>query len=137
MQIKNLNHASLRTQNMEGMIDFYTRVLGFAPAFQKYTDQGAIRLALLHIARGVFLELSLGEAGKDFERFHNHLCFEVESIHQTYQEITALGLPVESPVKQATTGMLFFYTSDPDGNRVELAELVEGSLPAIAGKEFV
>ena len=53
-----------------------------------------------------------------------------EELRQAYQELKAMGVPIESTAEHNVTRSVYFH--DPDGNRVELyCDMVENGFEAM------
>jgi len=126
MLIERLDHLVLTVKDIARTTEFYQRVLGFkVEVFQQN------RTALTFGRQKINLHL----AGREFEPKaavpepgSADLCFITGTpISQVVDELLALQVPViEGPVQRtgATSKLLSVYIRDPDGNLLEIANLL-------------
>ncbi|MCL2434218.1 MAG: VOC family protein, partial [Clostridia bacterium] len=79
-----------------------------------------------------FIELfPAGERGgapdKAAQASYQHLCLGVEDIYAAVEEIRARGCPIDVEPKQGMDGNIQAWITDPDGNRIELMQMMPGS----------
>jgi lactoylglutathione lyase len=138
-----IGHVALRTRDLEKTAAFYRDVLGFPEAFRMYDEAGNLSNIHLFVGAadtGQFLELF---PGGTVEREITadtigpaHLCFEVEDAAQTQEEIRARGAPIDKEAARGVSRCINFWTRDPDGVRLEFAQLPSDSLQAKAAQRF-
>ena len=58
---------------------------------------------------------------------YQHLCIEVEDIQAAWDAVTGNGLVPETEIRLGQDGAYQFWMVDPDGNRLELMEYIDGS----------
>lgn len=138
---KRIGHIALRAKDIETTAAFYRDILGMKEAFRMYSGAGgALSTVYLCLAEGQFIEIFPGgvEAQKteDTAAGYCHLCIEVENIEQTFKELRAKGLPIDTEIKTGYSKCLQFWTHDPDGSRIEFMELPPESLQAQAIKRL-
>lgn len=116
-----LRHLGVYTNDVDGMVDFYTQVLGMV-----VTDDGPLplpgepRIVFLSAHADEHHELALVDGGGESRGALQQLSFEVESIsdlRDVAKSLEAQGhqiFPVDHCVSYS------IYTPDPDGNLVEL-----------------
>lgn len=92
------------------------------------TDFSAV---YVRIAPGQFLELigNFPEGEKSKTGF-GHLCLHVEDIYVAHQELTDKGL-TPTAVEMGAAKCLKFYLDDPEGNTLEIMQLLPDSLQTI------
>ena len=127
MRIDRLDHLVLTVRDLRATIDFYTRVLGM----EEVTFAGA-RKALAFGRQ----KLNLHVAGAEFQPHARtpvpgsaDLCFITDTpLDDAMAHVRACGVPIEEgplPKTGATSALRSFYVRDPDGNLVEISNLVQ------------
>ncbi len=135
--IRKLGHLCLVTDNLPRLLDFYTRQLGFSIKFPFINSDGEIFGYYLECGDTTFIEIfdrvlrhkqwncgleQLQDAGRV-----NHFCFEVTGLHDLRAALESKGLTL-SPIRTGMDRSLQTWTSDPDGNPIELMEFTSQSL---------
>jgi lactoylglutathione lyase len=124
-------HASIRTSNMDGSIDFYTRLFGLALVSRREIPQNNAEIAFLRDpqAKGATLELTFYRRQKKFmqadyeNRVFDHLAFEVKDMNQTIEAMLNAKVTItDKPFKLSPAGPLIAFVEDPDGTLIELIE---------------
>ena len=64
----------------------------------------------------------------------NHFCLGVDDLDAVLAQLDAAGIPLFMPKKMGADGNLQAWIEDPDGNRIELMQMMPGcmQLEAIA-----
>ena len=126
------NHVALRVRNVERSLRFYEDVLDMREAFRVNKPDGSLALMYVQFGADQFVELfEGGDEGHQPEPAPRgsgflHLCLTVEDLRATLAELRAKGLEVGEP-RTGTSGATVYFIEDPDGNKIELAELNEDS----------
>ena len=144
--ITDLGHTALRVRDLDRALAFYAR-LGLREAFRLHDDDGSLLLVYVHVGGDRFLELfpagasrgdvSRGEARDESsedapqrdtsEGSFMHLCLLCDDLVPLVERLRADGVAIE---REVTTGLdhnLQAWIRDPDGNAIELMQLVEAS----------
>ncbi|MGH2369658.1 MAG: VOC family protein, partial [Chloroflexota bacterium] len=117
-----------RVQDVNRSLAFYEGVLGFREAFRVYHPDG--RLGLIYVQFGADQFVELFEGG-DGERQPDpspdgsgylHFCITVEDLDAALATLRRKGLAIGKP-RTGTSGARIYFIEDPDGNKIELAEL--------------
>lgn len=121
------NHIALRVKNIDAMLDFYCQKLGFTEAFRINNDDGSLRIVYVHISDGQYLELCLnGSNPREFDDQTDlgvrHICFTVEDIQKTYEELTLKDVVFDSEILNMRDRNLAAYLFDPEGNKIEIVQ---------------
>jgi len=127
MRIDRLDHLVLTVRDLRATIDFYTRVLGM----EEVTFAGA-RKALAFGRQ----KLNLHVAGAEFQPHARtpvpgsaDLCLITDTpLDDAMAHVRACGVAIEEgplPKTGATSALRSFYVRDPDGNLVEISNLVQ------------
>lgn len=135
--IRQLAHVCFFTDQVEAMIDFYTRQLGLSIKFTMKTKEDETFGYYFECGQSTFIELfdqTLavkewgGEVGKLANRAHyQHLCFEVTDLGNFRQRLLASGLAV-TEITEGKDYSRQAWIKDPDGNAIELMEYTQRSL---------
>ncbi|WP_165452617.1 VOC family protein [Paenibacillus thalictri] len=134
--ITGITHYGAKVKDLDRTIQFYRDILEFEEAFRLYDDEGALRIVYFHIGRNHFVEFFPGGI-EDYEYIPtgagtNHLCYEVDDAYAAAERIKAKGYPLHKDVEKGRSGCLQFWLLDPEGNRIELMQLLPDSMQAKA-----
>lgn len=133
--ITGLGHAAFGCSDLEATLDFYCRGLGLREAFRLYNDRGETWIVYLQVAPQAFLEFfpggRLGERAA--HQAYRHLCLLVDDIDATLAQLAQRGILPERPARQGQDGNWQAWLTDPDGNRLELMQVLPNSPQAQAG----
>lgn len=126
--ITGLGHAAIRVKDMEKSLDFYTKALGFKKVFEFANPKdGSPWIVYLNVAKGQFVELFYGGTEENPWRptlmGFDHLCFAVDDIHASSQQVKDAGYELTSEPKMGVDYNWQSWTMDPNGIRVELMQL--------------
>lgn len=137
-----VHHIALRVNNLELMKAFYCQKLGFTEAFSILNDDGSVRIVYVHIADNQYLELCAnGTTRPEFDDTSSvgfrHICFEVEDIQRTYDELTKQGVHCDSEILNMRDHNQAFYVFDPEHNKIEIVEIGPHSPQAAFRKRMV
>jgi len=133
--IKGIGHLAFRVSDLEKSLNFYCNVLGLKEAFRLYNDAGELWIVYLKINNDNFIELFpyKGEIESNYERSsYQHLCLLVDDINETLRELSERGLDIKGTPNQGKDGNYQYWITDPDGNRIELMQIMPNSLQAKA-----
>lgn len=152
--INGVHHVSLATADLDAFLGFYRDLLGLplnsegliepAPgfedlyaAFESVTALPGTRARVAQLGAGnlqieVFQYLDPlprpGEARPPCDVGIRHIAFDVTDIEAEYARLKAAGVPSLSvPQTMGPFGLRSVYLRDPDGNIVELQEVLPGS----------
>lgn len=136
--IRQLAHICFFTDQLDQMIDFYTKQLGLEVKFILYNKEEKPFGYYFACGQSTFLEvfdqtLAVQEWGGTIENLtgkrghYQHLCFEVVDLENFRAELLAKGIQVT----ETTIGLEHSkqaWIKDPDGNAIELMEYTTNSL---------
>ena len=130
--ITGIGHTAFRVRDLEKSLHFYCDLLGMKQAFDIDRD-GKPWIKYIHLGGEQFLELfPEPETAEDFsgnKGSYRHMQLEVDNLEQTISEMEARGLPrTGNPPRQGRDGNWQYWLTDPDGNRLELMQIMPGSL---------
>lgn len=131
--ITGIGHIAFRVSNLEDSLKFYCGFLGFKEAFRLYNDKGELWIVYLKISKNNFIELFpyQGEIEKGYEKkSYQHLCLLVDDINKTLEELASRGLSIDGKPNKGKDGNFQYWITDPDGNRIELMQIMPDSLQA-------
>ena len=126
------NHVALRVRDVAKSLAFYEGVLGLREAFRVNKEDGSLALMYLQFGPDQFVELfEGGDEGHQPEPAPRgsgflHFCVTVEDLRATLQALREKGMEIGEP-RTGTSGATVYFIEDPDGNKIELAELNEQS----------
>ena len=127
MKINALHHVAIICSNYEASKAFYTKILGFKIKQEVYrTERQSYKLDLM-IGEHYLIELfSFPNPPTRPSRPEacglRHIAFEVDSIEEVFEELTAKNIAVEPIRIDEFTGKKFTFIADPDGLPIEFYE---------------
>ncbi|WP_018930568.1 VOC family protein [Gracilibacillus lacisalsi] len=125
--IKGISHTAFTVQNMERSLAFYCDQLGFEKLFELHNQDNEPWIIYLKVCEGQFIELFYGgkkQTTIDGETIgYNHLCLEVDDIHEIAAHLKEKGLTLDIEPQQGLDLNYQCWVKDPDGNRVEFMQL--------------
>lgn len=122
------NHVALRVRDVRRSLAFYERTLGFREAFRVHHPDGRLGLIYVQFGADQFIELfEGGDGGRQPDPAPDgagylHFCLTVEDLDASLETLRARGIPA-GPSRTGTSGARICFIEDPDGNKIELAEL--------------
>jgi len=143
--LKQTRHVGIVVKDMEKMVAFYRDFLGLATAIDfcakgrfiesvQALDGVDLRMVKLTLPDGSMIEL-LNDRGHPLDELPVrrlcdpgivHVAFTVDDVDKTYQEFTARGLAtLSAPVTDPGGTARLFFARDPEGNLMELVEMLE------------
>jgi lactoylglutathione lyase len=113
---------------VEKTLEFYAQ-LGIGESFRLHKEDGSLMLVYLHIAGDRFIELFPNGPEPDADRTQSfrHICLAVDDLAAMVENLQGQGITIERPLKQGLDSNLQAWIRDPDGNPIELMQLVEES----------
>jgi lactoylglutathione lyase len=137
--ITGIGHVAFRITDLDRALAFYCGVLGFREAFRLDRDgEPSPWIVYLHVAPGQFIELFPGGQGEVAPRGrragYNHYCLVVDDIRATLRELASRGLAITGEPVLGMDRNWQYWIQDPDGNAIELMEVVVESPQAAADR---
>lgn len=125
-------HIALRIKNIDKMLKFYQDGFGFKEAFQIKNEDGSLRIIYLHISEKQYLELCLGgDSRPEFDDQKNlgfrHICFIVENLKKTKEEMEERGVVFDSEILKLRDNNYTAYLFDPEKNKIEIMQIQSDS----------
>lgn len=145
--IRGIHHIALNTPNLSRMLEFYRDTLGFAVAYQmEWSNNDVVdsavdlrdstgRVVMLR-AGNVYLELfeytappaRTAEPLRPCDHGYTHFCLDVTDIESEWQRLSASGMTYSRrPVDFGDVKAI--YGKDPDGNVIEIQEIMNHNHP--------
>lgn len=126
--ITDVGHAAFAAHDLQRSLDFYA-LLGIRETFRLHRADGSLMLIYLHVAGDRFIELfpnGPDPAARQPGSFM-HLCLLTDDIHDMVERLRAAGVAIQHEVKRGLDHNFQAWIADPDGNPIELMQLVEDS----------
>ncbi len=130
--ITGIGHTAFRVRDLQKSLHFYCDLLGLKHAFDLDRD-GKPWITFIYVGNGQFLELFPTQNPSDEfygnEGSYRHQQMIVDDMEKTIAELEARGLPrSENPPKLGRDGNVQYWLTDPDGNRIELMQMMPGCM---------
>ena len=125
------NHVAFRVRDFEASIAWYAKAFGATEAFRANKDDGSPQLVYLELAQGQFIEL-FPDGKNPIEQpkdpiGYGHFCVTVADLEAALAHLKSLGVEPTMTPRTGRAGQKLTFIADPDGNRIELMEIPEGS----------
>ncbi|MGI6173126.1 MAG: VOC family protein [Christensenellales bacterium] len=130
--IVSLAHTAYVVKDMKASLDFYCGKLGMEHAFSIPNDKGEPWIEYLKVAEGQFIELFYANGKIPKNGSYMHLCLRVDDCRAACEELKSLGVSIDSEPKQGKDFNWQCWIHDPDGNPIELMQIVPESPQARA-----
>jgi catechol 2,3-dioxygenase-like lactoylglutathione lyase family enzyme len=133
--ITGIGHIAFVINDLERSLDFYCNKLGFRRAFQLDREgTPSPWIVYIQIAPGHFIELFPEGHGENAPRpvGYNHFCLLVDDMTTTLKELETRGLPISGEPVRGLDNNLQYWIKDPDGNSIELMQIIANSPHAAA-----
>ncbi len=131
-------HVALKVRDLDKSLDFYVNKLGFAEMMRLSKPDGSpgVWLVYLRITDDQYLELfpdGQGDRapGRDATAI-NHVCLGVADLDATLADLARVGVPLTAQKKMAADLNWQAWIEDPDGNRIELMQMMPDCLQLAA-----
>jgi catechol 2,3-dioxygenase-like lactoylglutathione lyase family enzyme len=119
-----LNHIGMNVPNLDEAVTFYTKTMGFPEAFRVNDDKGQARLVYVQISKNTFFEI---QPGPGRPAAINHVGIHVENMKEATAMFKARGVNI-AEIRTSDTKAILNNITDPNGIRIELAELPPESM---------
>lgn len=132
--ITSLAHVALKVRDLDRSLDFYVNKLGFREMMRLDKPDGSpgVWLVYLRITDTQYLELfpdGEGERAPGSEATAiNHVCLGVDDLDATLAFLAQAQVPLTIPKKMAADRNWQAWIEDPDGNRIELMQMMPDAL---------
>ena len=132
--ITSLAHVALKVKDLDRSLDFYVNKLGFREMMRLDKPDGSpgVWLVYLRITDDQFLELFPEGEGDRAPGSNataiNHICLGVADIDATLKHLADAGIALTVQKKMAADRNWQAWIEDPDGNRIELMQMMQDAL---------
>ncbi|MRT92416.1 VOC family protein [Ancylomarina sp. 16SWW S1-10-2] len=149
--INGIHHIAISTSNFEQIIAFYCNVIGAEFVSKGGWDKGnksfdqavglkdsSAQQAMLRL-NNVYIEIfeyyTPKPKSKDSlyppnDHGYTHICLDVTDIHSEYERLVAAGMKFNAPPGDFVDGAVrATYGRDPDGNIIEIQEIMSKDFP--------
>ena len=142
--IKTINHSGFVVADLERSLAFYRDVVGMkitrtvdrsGPPIAQIVGYEATHLIGVHMSSGTGptlerIQYLSPRSSRQVTSERNalgasHIAFEVDDIHAAYETLKANGAQIMNPPAELEPGRSGCYIQDPDGNWIELVEILE------------
>ena len=120
-----LNHVGIAVKKFDAAVNYYTKTMGFRPAFAFKNPDGSPALTYLQMSHDTFLEIQPASATQAVGITHFGL--ELGDVKKYVSGLQRAGVDVKEAAASARTGSLLTNASDSEGIRAELLEFTSGS----------
>ncbi|MFN4282019.1 MAG: VOC family protein [Alphaproteobacteria bacterium] len=131
-----LQHVVVTTDDIGGMIKFYTEILGFKLSDRVKDDAGDTTAAFMRSDDEHHSFACFRARARKFD----HFCFETtewNDIRDWADHLASLHLPIGwGPGRHGPGNNLFFMLNDPDGNAFEFSAEIERVAPDVETREW-
>ena len=119
-----LKHVGIALPNLDEAVAYYSKTLGFPEAFRNLNEKGEPTLVYVQISKNTFIEL---QPANGRPTGINHFGIHVEKMADVNPMFKARGANVDM-IRTSPTKAILSNITDPNGVRIELAELPPESL---------
>lgn len=133
-----LGHVAVHVTDLDRALTFYCGTLGLTEGFRLTNDAGEPWLVYVLVDERSSIELFPGgdAAPAERPRYGNvHICLLVDDIHATVEDLRRRGLHLEGAPTLGLDGNYQYWLKDPDGNPIELMQIMPESLQMKAVRE--
>jgi catechol 2,3-dioxygenase-like lactoylglutathione lyase family enzyme len=132
-----IGHIAFRVKDLDRALAFYRDMLGLREAFRlEREDRPSPWIVYLQLAANSFIELFPVPADEvainNPVASYSHFCLTVDDLPATLRAFAARGLEITGEPKLGLDGNWQYWLTDPDGNRIELMQMMPDSLQAAA-----
>jgi catechol 2,3-dioxygenase-like lactoylglutathione lyase family enzyme len=121
-----LNHVGIYAKDYDETMRFYTQTVGLREAFSVKDQAGKPSITYLQINKDTFLEVAPATAERPAGL--SHIGIWPDDFNKTIAALRQHGVTVSDP-RAGSTGSTLANVTDPNGIRLELVDLLPGSLP--------
>lgn len=129
--IKGIGHIGYSVSNLEKSLGFYCDILGLEKSSEIEGLDREPQIIHLRLDDGNYIELYYSKRLRSAESENNtggsHLCLRVDDINEVMNTLKKKGIiKSDAKAKQGLTPEWRCWISDPDGNRIELMQMLHG-----------
>jgi len=119
-----VNHIGMNVPDLNAAVAFYTKTMGFPEAFRVNDEKGQARLVYVQVSQNTFFEI---QPRADAPAAINHVGIHVENMVAATDMFKKRGVNI-GEIRKSDTGAVLNNITDPNGIRIELAELGPDSM---------
>lgn len=127
-----LGHVALKVKDLERTLDFYVDKLGFGEMMRLNKPDGSLWIVYLRITEDQFIEIfpgAIGERAPGWDAIGvNHFCLCVDDLDSILAQLERVGIPLSIGKKMGIDNNYQAWIEDPDGNRIELMQIMPNAL---------
>jgi lactoylglutathione lyase len=135
-----LAHVALKVKDLDRSLDFYVNKLGFPEMMRLNKPDGSVWLVYLRITDDQYLELfpdAIGDRAPGRDAIGvNHICLSVDDIDSIVAQMKQAGIPLTADKKMGADYNYQAWIEDPDGNRIELMQMMPDCMQIEAIKKL-
>ena len=132
--ITGIGHVAIRVRDLEKALGFYQGLLGLPEIFRLANEDGEPWLVYLKVNDDNFVELFPGGSPRPEVEGNPvgyvHLCLHVDDMEETLAELAERVVDTSKGPSKGKDGNWQYWLTDPDGNRIELMQIMPDSLQA-------
>jgi len=153
--IRGVHHTAISTGNIERALAFYRDLLGLPVVFEFAWPAGtetADQITGLHDSSARAVMLRAGNAYIELFQYASptprpsdprrpvsdhgitHICLDVQDVDAEYARLSAAGMRFHCPPQNIGSAIRTTYGRDPDGNVLELQEVLDSGSPIALGR---
>jgi catechol 2,3-dioxygenase-like lactoylglutathione lyase family enzyme len=151
--IRGIHHVAISTPDLDRLTAFYTDVMGFEVVMRTHWRDREIIDRMIGLTGSAARQVMLRAGNAYLELFqyesptprpappdrdpswhgYTHFCVDVVDIDAEYERLSRLGMTFHAPPPTVDelghTRLRAIYARDPDGNIVELQEILDPAVP--------
>ncbi len=125
-------HVALKVRDLKESLTFWRDTLGFAEMMRINHEDGALMLVYLRITDTQYLELfpdGQGTRAPGREQVAiNHVCLQTDDLDKTVAYLRHKNIALTIAPKMGLDGNRQAWFEDPDGNRIELMQMMPNNM---------
>ena len=149
--IGGVHHTGISTPDIARLIAFYRDLMGFELCYEMNLDRPTPQVDAMLEMEGVVAKMAMMRTGTSYiellqfdtpagdppgprwklaDHGVNHICLMVDDVDAEYARLSAAGMMFHAaPVHNTGRPTVACYGRDPDGNRIELLQVTDTSVP--------
>ena len=114
----------MRVSDLDGTVDFYTKILGLEEVDRKESPRGSKLVFLRTPNSDELIEITYypGSGEVEVQEDLMHLAFEVESMDAFAKHLKSHGVSFSDGPTESSSGSTFAFIDAPEGYEIELIE---------------
>ena len=122
--VKKLLHTRMRVSDLDGTVDFYTKILGLEEVDRKESPRGSKLVFLRTPNSDELIERTYypGSGEVEVQEDLMHLAFEGESMDAFAKHLQSHGVSFSDGPTESSSGSTFAFIDAPEGYEIEVIE---------------